>query len=195
MKLSDTIERVYFSAYFELQNSISFFLLVTESQSYVHSAQPCNNFELFSHFYYSITQNIFELCIYTTSRYYRGGICLCIFKISDLYLFFLVSHMILKLGSWRAQFWAIFSFSLLHNSKHTWVSCLHMKHEVYETFSDYSGGVCLYIVWNSDLNLFFLVSHMISKLGSGHESWNPQLWDSQDRKLEMKVWDFNYTGT
>ena len=59
MKLSVTIEGVYFSAYLEFDTSISFFFSATESQSWVHSAQPCYNFELFSHFYYSINQNIF----------------------------------------------------------------------------------------------------------------------------------------
>ena len=82
-KLSDTIEGVYFSAYLEFQTSISFFLSATESQSWFHNAQPCYNFELFSHFYYSITQNIFERCIYETSRNYRGDVCSMLFPVSN----------------------------------------------------------------------------------------------------------------
>ena len=42
---------------------------------------------------------IYVSYVYETIRDYRGSICLCIFQISDLYLVFLVSHMILKLGS------------------------------------------------------------------------------------------------
>ena len=61
---------------------------------------------------------------------YRGSVCLCIFQISDLSLFFLVSHMISKLGSERetAQYTTIssfFSFSPVHHSKY--ISAMFMK--------------------------------------------------------------------
>ena len=121
MKLSDTIERVYFSAYFEFQTSISFFLSVTESQSWVHSAQPCYNFELFSHFYYSITQNIFQLCIYNLQILQRGHMSLHISNFRPLSLVSCQPHD-LKVG-FRAQKRAMHhnfeTFLLLHNSKHT----------------------------------------------------------------------------
>ena len=44
---------------------------------------------------------IYVSYVYETIRDYRGSICLCIFQISDLYLVFLVSHMISKLGPYH----------------------------------------------------------------------------------------------
>ena len=60
MKLSETIEGVYISAYFRPLSLISFFSSATEPQSWftARNREMHNNFEIFSHFYYSITQNV-----------------------------------------------------------------------------------------------------------------------------------------
>ena len=97
-----------------------------------------------------------------------GSICLCIFQISDLYLVFLVSHMILKLGSGHesVQCTTISSYFLIFTAPELKIYVSY----VYETIRDYRGSICLCIFQISDLYLVFLVSHMILKLGSGHES-------------------------
>ena len=131
MKHSENVEGVYVSAYFNYQISLSCFLSDTWFQSWVPNAKPTkkHNFELFLIFT-SPYLKIYFCYVYATFRDNRRSVCLCIFQISDLYLFFLVSHMISKLGSKRETantqtFRAFFSSSLVYNSKY--ISAMYMQ--------------------------------------------------------------------
>ena len=64
------------------------------------------------------------------------------------------------------QFWAFFSYLLLHYSKYLWDMSMKLSETIEEVH------VSAYFKFQTSIS-FFLVSHMISKLGSGHESWDP----------------------
>ena len=111
--------------------------------------------------------------VYATFRDNRRSVCLCIFQISDHYLFFLVSQMISKLGSRRetAQYTtnpSFFSSSLVHNSKY--ICAMYMR------LSETIEGVYVSAYFKSQtfIYLYSLFSHIIYKLESiraKHQIW------------------------
>ena len=74
MKLSDTIEGLYVSAYFKSHTSISFFLLamLLSNLCYKHRTAKSGTIWRYSHFYCSITQNILLLCTWNSQRPQNG---------------------------------------------------------------------------------------------------------------------------
>ena len=168
IKHSKNVEGVYVSADFNSQISLSCFLSDTWFQSWVPNAKPTkkHNFELFLIFT-SPYLKIYFCYVYATFRDNRRSVCLCIFQISDHYLFFLVSHMISKLGSGRetTQYITISSFfssSLVHNSKY--ICAMYMR------LSETIEGVYVspYFQSQTFIYLYSLFSHRIYKLESRH---------------------------
>ena len=87
---------------------------------------------------------------YETFRYYRKFTCVCIYQISDLYLFLTVRYRISKLGSQRAiQLTQM--ISSIFKAPHLKMYLSYTN----ETFRDYRGVDCFCIYQSSELYLFF----------------------------------------
>ena len=148
---------------YQISDLYLFFKLGRWSQSWVPSAQykPLTMIKTISPIFRASYLKTYWSYIDENLRYYRGVKCLCVYQISDLYLFLTVRYRISKLGSQRAiQLTQM--ISSIFKAPHLKMYLSYTD----ETFRDYRGVDCLCVYQISELYLFFKVRYRISNLVS-----------------------------